>query len=168
MKKATVIKSLVVLAAIVGLWFAIWSAWTSRLKPGYLEPQQYEEVRSFFGAFGAFLPPAIPPHAKGIRIFSPGYGDRMPQPDHNLEVRFVVSPSEAAAIEADAAKRSILVNFTYESLLQNLRTADDENGSTALPPGFNSFLLVNPSGTNIGGVTVNSTTGEVIYWIFES
>jgi hypothetical protein len=45
-----------------------------------------------------------------------------------------------------------------------LRTAHDQDFSTPLPAGFISFTNGRLKESFVGGITVNPTTGEVIYW----
>jgi hypothetical protein len=158
----SVLIALVLVAVLSTLFF--------RRKPGYVAADRYAELRAHFGARASFFPAAIPQDATGVRIFAPGYGDRLPGPDEKIEVRMVIPPARASQVEADAIQRVVVMDpaVGYESILEHLHTADDDEWDTALPAGFRSYLLSNPSGMNIGGITINATSGEVIYWIFES
>jgi hypothetical protein len=128
----------------------------------------YSWIRSALPDLVAHMPRSIPSDARNVRIYAPTVRSFFPAPDHMIELRFIVPSVTAAAIQQAAAAKQITATFGWQHLQTTLSTAEDEDPSTPLGPGFVSYLLVNPSGSNIGGVTVNVTTGEVIYWFFES
>ena len=138
------------------------------------DPSEYQRLRGMMPPkLAAGLPTAIPPGVTGVRLraFGPREG-LLPAPDWNMELRYVTTPADAAQVEAgaivtDAALKDS-VNFSWRGVENGLSTADDQNSATPLPAGFKSYLLANPSETNMTGVSVNAATGEVIYWIFES
>lgn len=72
-----------------------------------------------------------------------------------MTVRMILPLARAAAIAKQAAAAQIPAPFKFDSVSLH-------------PPGSTAYLLANPDGGNIAGVTVNPTTGEVIYWFFES
>ena len=93
----------------------------------------------------------------------------LPTPDQYVEVRFVLPHQEATALLAAATAAATTVpNVSYSHMLSRLHTYDDRDPTTPVPSGVQHTILKNPSGSNVGGVSVNASTGEVVYWIFEN
>lgn len=144
----------------------------NRLRQGYFPPSDYVMLFTGQGWARYGFPPALSPSAGEVILYAPAAAPSLlPSPDQYVEVRMVISPSEAqdliassAAIDAKLTKP----NSSYSSIINMLNTVDDQNRTTPLPPAFRTFFLANPSGYNVGCVTINPTTGEVVYWIFES
>jgi hypothetical protein len=162
----------VVVAVVLLLGAGAVGAKLRSLPPNYYRPSEYEELRKTMRAeLAAGLPANIPASVTGVRVYAQGPHERLPAPDWNMELRYITTPAAAAQLVAaskavDASLKSS-VTFGWSGVPDGLQTADDQEATTPLPPGFQSFLLANPDGINITGVTINAATGEVIYWIRE-
>ena len=121
------------------------------------------------------FPASIPANATKVRIYAVGPNQRVLRvPDWMMEVRYFVPPTAAQAVEDSASTISKALatkpgsNQTAIGYVPDrLHTLDDSGDSTPIPAGFNSYIVANPGGSNVGGVTINAQTGEVIYWFFE-
>jgi hypothetical protein len=115
------------------------------------------------------LPANLPTAATGVTIYAPAAAPSMlPSPDQYVEVRFFILPIDAAALATSVRLKGIsLPHMSFSSTLDTLRTADDGDFKTPLPPEFEHIMLSNPSGSNVGGISINAITGEVVYWVFE-
>lgn len=143
------------------------------LKPSPRGAGAYPAFRAANAAYIPFMPPALTPSMKGVRFITHGF-EAIHGPDGYVELRFILPAAEAAALEAASTTSATALAATpgapalesYASMIDSLQTADDENPNTALPKGFRSFILFH-SNSNVGGVTINAASGEVIYWRFD-
>lgn len=129
------------------------------------KPDEYASLRSSIRTeLTAHFPAMIPAHATGVRIFYPVGGFPPPQ-DRYLELRLMLPPSEALFIadRMKAAAQSIVDPETNSSLL----SIDDMNMSTPLTAGFQRFVLISTVSGDTAGATINTTTGEVVYWCMD-
>jgi hypothetical protein len=115
------------------------------------------------------LPSTLPLAATNVAIYAPAAAPALlAAPDQYVEVRFMLPPAQAAALLTTSQLSAATVpNGSYASMLDSLSTPDDRDSSTPLPPGFQHIFLKNPSGMNVGGVSINPARGEMVYWIFE-
>lgn len=114
------------------------------------------------------FPSALPSGATGVRILAPAsLPSFLPAPDQYVEVRFLLPAADAASLLLQAQRVSAATAFpaslpASDHLLGSLQTS-----SNPASQAMTSCLLTNPSGSDISGVSVNTATGEVIFWIFE-
>lgn len=165
------------LPAVLGLLFWVtvsghflWEV--VRRDNGILVASDYPELVRTMGTRLAFFPRTLPPEATGIRIIGNGVFSIFPAPDAYVEVRYILSVEEAQKLQQRAASAAIPSNSPgqpgCDGIAERLRTVDDQDSSTPLPPGFSTYLLARPGGgQNIGGVSINASTGEVVYWLIE-
>jgi hypothetical protein len=141
---------------------------------GYFEASQYPRLFGQNGWARYGLPPTLPANATNIVIYAPSSAPSLlPAPDQFVEVRFFLPPTDAQALAAVAATTASqlvakLAPGQVPGWSLSLETADDANPSTPLPAELKDYYLANPSGSNVGGVSINPKTGEVVYWIRES
>ena len=141
---------------------------------GYFEASEYPGLFNQNGWARYGLPPTLPPNATDVVIYAPASAlSLLPAPDQFVEVRYFVPTADAQALAAVAATTAAqlvakLAPAQVPSWSLSLETADDRDRSTPLPASFKEYYLANPSGSNVGGVSINPTTGEVVYWIRES
>ncbi len=141
---------------------------------GYFEASEYPGLFSQNGWARYGLPPTLPPNATDVVIYAPASAPSfLPAPDQFVEVRYFVPTADAQALAAAAATTAAQLvakigPAQVPSWSLSLETADDGVRSTPLPAEFKDYYLTNPSGSNVGGVSINPITGEVVYWIRES
>lgn len=167
-----IVVMLAVVAVIVGL--IVYRSATMEFagaKQGYFRASKYPKLVQDGRWTRYGLPSSLPANARNTVIYAPAsVPARLPSPDQYVEVRFILPPSDAQALAVTAAKVDAQLakpSSSYGGFLNGLHTAHDANMSTPLPPSYKSFMLTNPSGMNVGGVTIDTTSGEVVYWIFE-
>ena len=157
------------------IWYANKAFTRNFGRDGFFPVSEYSALReSSNPAIVSHFPKSIPPNATGVRVWSNGLRGFFPSPDAFMQLRMIVPSLEAAAIEtnASALQKALLSNpntslSSMDFICDHLAAADDQDSSTPLPSGFKTYILVNPSGGNQGGVTINAITGEVVYWYFE-
>lgn len=167
-RMALVLSSLAIVAVVI-VWYGLY--WKRRWD-GFFDAADYAWLLTQHDPrMIAHMPGSVPAAATDVRLYSPVY-TVLPAPDHMMEARWVLPAAQAAVLLQQTAAMAAPVeqkaNFGWGHITDGLLTADDQNAQTPLPQGFKSFLLANPSGYNIAGVSINSQTGEVIYWFFES
>lgn len=140
---------------------------------GDFGPENYARLFTEYGWSRYGLPATLPANARDTRIHAPASAPSLlPWPDQYVEVRFMLPVGEAEALLASARATSAGVKVdtlpSYDFMISSLRTAHDRNEQTALPETFESVIITNPSGANVGGVSVDLKSGEIVYWIFES
>lgn len=108
------------------------------------------------------FPTTLPSEASNVVIYAPDSAPSpLQSPDQHVEVRFILPPAQAIAL-LNSVGKPIQGSIKVSEYVDHLHQLP-----TPLPPEFQHFLLKNPSGMNVGGVSVNPTTGEVVYWIIE-
>lgn len=156
--------------AVIGVGGVL--AWrTLSLRPyGWFGAADYPALVAQGGWSRYGLPLVLPPGATDVMIYAPASAPSMlPSPDQYVEVRFMLSPAAAATLLTSASLSATTVPYaSYDFALSRLHTPDDRDPDTPVPAGFQHIILKNPSGMNVGGVSINPGTGEVVYWIFES
>lgn len=157
------------LAAVVAIG---WMRVSASIR-GDFGPEDYGRLflESGWGQYG--LPARLPASARDVRIHAPASAPSlMPSPDQYVEVRSVLPVAEAEALleGARAAGAGIKVDTlpSFDFMIARLRTAHDSDEHTSLPETLESVIITNPGGANVGGVSVDVQSGEVVYWIFES
>lgn len=158
-----------VFALIAILVLASWPAtrWVRvqvRQANGEFVAEEYGWVRETMGQSRvAHMPAAVPAGAREVRIFAPGAAWAiMPMPDHMMEVRMLVSPSEAAQIAASAKARFGEPKADFGRLLRTVP-------QYPLPTSFVTYSAVLSSDGKPSeiGISVDAVTGEVVYWYFD-
>lgn len=133
----------------------------------WFEAAEYPQIFAGGGWARYGLPATLPANATDVIIYAPGSAPQFfPVLDQYVEVRFLLPPADAESFLA-VSQASALPGTSYSSMLSNLRTADDRDPYSQLPATFQHVILANPGGSNVGGVSVNPESGEVVYWIFE-
>jgi hypothetical protein len=129
------------------------------------QPTDYGALRSSVRAeLVAHFPASIPLHATGVRIFCPS-GGFPPTPDRTLELRILLPPADTVAVAKDMTSRPLaIIDPESKSSLQSI---DDMKPSTPLPAGFQRIVLFRSATGDSAGVTINVTTGEIVYWCFD-
>lgn len=158
---------LVIAAGITGAFvLRAVESWSDRS----FEAADYPRLAALEGWWRYGFPAALPSDASNVVIYAPAAAPSiLPAPDQYVEVCFVLPPAQAAAL-LDASRQNAPGSpaaSEFSNLTSGLQTADDRASSTPLPAAFQHVLLRNPSGMNVGGVSINPDTGEVVYWIFE-
>jgi hypothetical protein len=167
----SVLRLVLVILVVFIAWLAIaiWLAvYRDRRSLSTLGAADYPQVRDAMHSLMAHMPATLPAGATSVRIYAPGaLGTLMPIPDQRVEVRMVLTPAAAAAIAASATTRGHTYPTNdpkWDGVPEGLRTADDQDFDTPMPSGFVSFTNGRLHDRFVGGITVNPTTGEVIYW----
>jgi hypothetical protein len=158
---------LVLVILFIVTTFAL-AVYRDRRSLSILGAADYPQVRDAMLSMMEHMPATLPAGATGVRIYAPGaLGSLMSMPDKRVEVRMVLTPAAAAAIAASATARGHTYPTNdpkWNEVPDYLRTAHDQDFSTPLPAGFISFTNGRLKESFVGGITVNPTTGEVIYW----
>lgn len=140
---------------------------TNRLDSGDLRPSEYPQMLQLASGGTAHFPRTIPPNATDIRITAHGPYGWFPAQDFMIDVRYILPPAAAEQVRAQAEKAAITADPKTHGT--NPASSADQfirkHGGS--PAEFKSYLLVIPNGgMNAGGVSINTATGEVIYWVF--
>ena len=151
---------------VVGLSVAAYFvAETNRLGRGELRPSEYPQMLQLASGGTTHFPRAIPANATDIRITAHGPYGWFPAQDFMIDVRYILPPAAAEQVRAQAEKASIIPDPKTHDAERSADQFIRKHGGN--PADFKSYLLVIPNGgRNAGGVSVNTTTGEVIYWVF--
>lgn len=162
-----VLVAFVLIIGWIGIAFGL-AVYRDRHTFSILGAADYPEVRDAMLSMMEHMPATLPAGATGVRIYAPGaLGSLMPIPDKRVEVRMVLTPAAAAALAASATARGHTYptnDARWDGVPEGLRTADDQDFETPLPPVFVSFTNGRLHERFVGGITVNPATGEVIYW----
>lgn len=134
---------------------------------GRLRASEYPLLLQAKRGYLDHFPKNIPAEATGIRIRASGVFMPIPTLDDFIELRFVLPPASAAALEQELADTAMGVDSANTDcyLLRTIAT-----GASRPPflPGFKTYRFCPPNSVNLLMVTINATTGEVVYWRFES
>jgi len=138
----------------------------SRKYFGIFRAGDYPDILRRLGGRARHFPRSIPHEASGVRIVAVGaYDILLRTPDHHAEVRFLLPLSMAEEVRRYSEAHAVVAGYEFGP--RDLWTLDP--GDRASPsPDYVTYPLVNFGGMNTGGVTINTTTGEVVYWLFES
>jgi hypothetical protein len=142
-----------------------------RRSEGWFEAAEYPQLAAQSGWKKYGLPAALPSGSSRVAIFAPASAPSfLPAPDQYVEVRFFLPLPQAAALlateQAGAAAIPAQVSSAYgpPNFVVPVSGDDAQDGT---PPSFTHLILRNPGGMNIGALSVDTTTGQVIYWIRE-
>lgn len=139
---------------------------TDRLGRGDLRPSEYPQMLQLASGGTTHFPRTIPANATDVRITALGPYGWFPAPDFCIDLRYILPLADAEIVRAQAEK----VAITPDPKVHGTNPAPGASmfikKNDGDPAAFKSYLLVTPNGgMNVGGVSVNTTTGEVIYWV---
>jgi hypothetical protein len=140
----------------------------NRLASGHLKPSDYPQLLQLTSGGTTHFPRTIPDIATDIQIVAAGlygFSSWMAQ-DYYICLRYILPLDAAEQVRAQAEESAI----TPDAKTTDTKQTDRGNmfitefGNN--PADFKSYLLATPNGgINAGGVSINTTTGEVIYWV---
>ncbi|MBX3390678.1 MAG: hypothetical protein KF691_14620 [Phycisphaeraceae bacterium] len=152
-----------VLGLVGGSYFVMEN---SRLNSGHLRISEYPQMLQLASGGTTHFPRAIPANATDVRITALGPYGWLPAPDFCIDLRYYLPPADAEKVRAQAETNAIAADPKTHGTDPGAHANQFILKHGGHPAGFKSYLLVIPNGgMNAGGVSVNTTTGEVIYWV---